>query len=153
MTDIDQLLSIIWQDSPQKIEPIDKAELNRIYELLTKENAIAVGTTKIIDYTCLEHSLTDIKTPSSTKINYCLRKLNLQERKKNSQQTTANVKDEPKNIKNNYKKFQKMNVFEEFKPTVLTSEEEPMPRVVETFQLIDLSQDSRQLAAQKNTKQ
>lgn len=150
MTDIDQLLDIVWQDSPQRIEPIDKEELNRIYELLTKENAIAVGTTKSIDYICLERSLADISTPSSTKIIHCLRKLNLKERKKNSQHT--NVKDTAKNIRNNHKKFTKMNVFEEFKPTVLTNDEERLPKVVETFQLIDLSQDSRKLAGLKNTK-
>lgn len=153
MTDIDQLLSIVWQDIPQKIEPIDKEELNRIYELLTKDNAITVGTSKDIDYTCLEHSLTDISTPSSTKISYCLRKLSLKERKKNTQHTPQSVQIEPMSVKSNYKKFTKMNVFEEFKPTVLTNDEESGQRVMETFQLIDLSQDSRKLAAQKKTEQ
>lgn len=147
MTDIDQLLNIIWQDSPQQVQPIDKEELNKIYEMLTRENVITINNTKNIDFKCLEHSLTNNNSCNSTKINYCLRKLNLKERKKNSQHTSSDVEDTRKNIKNNYKKFTKMNVFEEFKPTILTNEEEPSPRMVETFQLIDLSQDSRKLAA------
>lgn len=50
------------------------------------------------------------------------------------------------------KPFKKMNLLEEFKPVILSSEAEnkphvtPVSRTIDSFQLIDLSEDSRNLA-------
>lgn len=52
------------------------------------------------------------------------------------------------------KKFTKMNILEEFKPVILTGDAKPKTppekkNTIETFQLIDLSEDSRNLAQRK----
>ncbi|KAF0267561.1 hypothetical protein FOG48_03278 [Hanseniaspora uvarum] len=150
MNDIDQLLDLIWQDNQEITELTDKEEANKIYEILTKDHVISARTIQGIKTDLLIYSLEDIKTPNLSKINYCIRKLNQKERKKNLGH--ANTPSEAsiihsKNTK--YKKFNKMSVFAEFKPSVMTQNQEIKPKLLETFQLIDLSQDSRKLATKK----
>lgn len=150
MSDIDQLLDIIWQDSQPIKESIDKDEVNKIYEILTKDHVINTNIKlQSAKNNLLIDSLRDMETPNISTINYCIRKLNQKERKKNPVHTTAHKESTSNTSNTKYKKFSKMKVFAEFKPTVLTQNEEVKPKLLETFQLIDLSQDSRKLATKK----